>query len=76
MIDMGGKFREVLFHAQVPEYRKPKIVKEVTRDGVRHYQDDSGGLHVADIVDRVFGKPNPGMMDLKRKGIVQRKFRR
>ena len=43
----------------------PKIVKTVTRDGIRFYKDDKGKLHMADVYDRVFGKRNPGAINLK-----------
>jgi hypothetical protein len=75
-MEHGGRGKILLFHADVKTWIAPRVVKTVKRDGVKHYQDDIGGVHNAEAYDRMFGKPGERQPLREEKKEVFRRFHR
>ena len=59
-IYVGGRRTTFVYRAAIKVHAAPRIKKEFVQDGVRFYKDALGRIHVADTVDRIFRKPDPG----------------
>jgi hypothetical protein len=70
-----GSSKVTAYRADRQIHVAPKIVKEITEDGVRFYKDDRGRLHVAETYDRIFGSRNSAAIVVKPKFQYQRTFK-